>query len=154
VGSDDCLKLCDFGFARNIHPRRSSVITGYVATRWYRAPELLLGSTSYGTAVDIWAVGCIMGELFTGRPVFPGESEIDQLYLIQKTLGPLTAEQMELFQNNPNFAGLKFPDMSNPITLPKKYHKKIHPIALSLIDQILQMDASKRPTSEQCLNHS
>lgn len=85
------LKLCDFGFARNIATRRSSVITGYVATRWYRAPELLLGyslnvndfrSTKYGSSVDIWAIGCLMGELFTGRPVFPGESEIDQLYVI------------------------------------------------------------------------
>lgn len=55
-----------------------------MATRWYRAPELLLSCTDYGKAVDMWAVGCIMGELTDGQPLFPGESEIDQLYIIQK----------------------------------------------------------------------
>lgn len=68
-------------------------LTDYVATRWYRAPELLLGDTGYGKSVDLWAIGCIMGELIDGQPLFPGESEIDQLYVIQKVLGPLTQEQ-------------------------------------------------------------
>lgn len=92
-----------------------------------------------------------MGELFTGKPVFPGESEIDQLcgfsdsycnlprFLIQKILGPLTPEQMELFLNNPNFAGLKFPDMSNPQTLHRKYSKKIPPDGLDLMEVYCQM---------------
>ena len=55
--------------------------------RWYRAPELLLGSSHYGKEVDMWAVGCIMGELIDGQPLFPGDSDIDQLYVIQKLLG-------------------------------------------------------------------
>ena len=58
-------------------------LTDYVATRWYRAPELLL-SNNYGKEVDIWAIGCILGELTDGEPLFPGESEIDQLFCIQK----------------------------------------------------------------------
>lgn len=61
-------------------------MTDYVATRWYRSPELLLGD-KYAKEVDIWAIGCIMGELTDGEPLFPGESEIDQLYVIQKILG-------------------------------------------------------------------
>ncbi len=85
------LKLCDFGFARLL-PQKGGNLTDYVATRWYRAPELLLGVNDYGKGVDLWAVGCILGELTDGQPLFPGESEIDQLYLIQKTLGPLTNE--------------------------------------------------------------
>lgn len=60
----------------------------------YRAPELLLGSTSYGKEVDQWAIGCIMGELVDGQPLFPGESDIDQLYIIQRLLGPLTQDQV------------------------------------------------------------
>src|SRR5690606_20342001 len=86
------LKLCDFGFARTMgsSPRD---LTDYVATRWYRSPELLLGASSYSFPVDIWAIGCIMGEITDGNPMFPGESEIDQLYIIQKVLGPLTPEQ-------------------------------------------------------------
>jgi cyclin-dependent kinase-like len=65
-----------------------------VSTRWYRAPELLLGSTVYGFEVDQWAIGCIMGELIDGQPLFPGESDIDQLYIIQRQLGGLTQSQV------------------------------------------------------------
>ena len=64
-------------------------MTDYVATRWYRSPELLLGDR-YFKEVDLWAIGCIMGELTDGEPLFPGESEIDQLYVIQKIMGALT----------------------------------------------------------------
>ena len=66
---DTTLKLCDFGFARTVG--HSQELTDYVATRWYRAPELLLGSTVYNNSVDIWAIGCIMGELVDGQPLFP-----------------------------------------------------------------------------------
>lgn len=86
---NDNLRLCDFGFARTISGKQAqSVLTDYVATRWYRAPELLL-SNNYGKQIDIWAIGCIMGEITDGDPLFPGESEIDQLYCIQKVLGRL-----------------------------------------------------------------
>ena len=71
------LKLCDFGFARNLPQQKGNQnMTDYVATRWYRSPELLLGD-KYSKEVDIWAIGCIMGELTDGEPLFPGESEID-----------------------------------------------------------------------------
>ena len=62
----------------------------------------------------MWAIGCIMGELVDGQPLFPGESEIDQLFLIQKVLGPLTPDQMEMFLKNPRFVGLKFSQPSQP----------------------------------------
>jgi cyclin-dependent kinase-like len=61
--------------------------TEYVATRWYRAPELLVGDREYGKAVDIWAIGCIFSELLTSQPLFPGDTDIDQLYRIMKCLG-------------------------------------------------------------------
>ena len=63
--------------------------TDYVATRWYRAPELLVGDTQYGPPVDIWAIGCVFAELLTGQGLWPGRSDVDQLYLIRKTLGQL-----------------------------------------------------------------
>ena len=69
------LKICDFGFAR-VLPNKNGKITDYVATRWYRSPELLLGGM-YGKEVDIWAIGCILGELSDGQPLFPGDTEID-----------------------------------------------------------------------------
>jgi len=77
ISTDNQLKLCDFGFARQLQTTRPSMLTDYVATRWYRAPELLLSSTQYDKSVDIWGIGCIMGELIDGQPLFPGESDID-----------------------------------------------------------------------------
>ena len=91
ISADHKLKLCDFGFARSM-PNRPNVLTDYVATRWYRAPELLLSSTNYGKSVDVWAIACIMGEITDGQPLFPGESDIDQLYVTQCMLGAMTEE--------------------------------------------------------------
>ena len=71
-----------------------------VECRWYRAPELLLGSSHYGKEVDMWAVGCIMGELIDGQPLFPGDSDIDQLFVIQKLLGELQPSGRELVCHN------------------------------------------------------
>ena len=123
------LKLCDFGFARTIS-KSSQELTDYVATRWYRAPELLLGSTSYGFGVDMWAIGCIMGEISDGQPIFPGESEVDQLYIVQKIIGPLIAEHLELFLSNPRFAG-------NTPSCPV-YHLLTHPLDRDVIYSLLQ----------------
>lgn len=146
------LKLCDFGFARIISNAHEE-LTDYVATRWYRAPELLLGSTSYSFSVDLWAIGCIMGEITDGQPLFPGESEVDQLYIIQKIIGPLIPAHMDLFLANNRFAGLKFPDMSRPETLQKKYLGTLSKRSLHFMQQVLSMDPAARPTSEEALNH-
>ncbi len=147
------LKLCDFGFARVLNPAHSEELTDYVATRWYRAPELLLGSTNYTYAVDIWAIGCIMGEISDGQPIFPGESEVDQLYIVQKVIGPLTPEHLELFMANPRFAGLKFPDMSKPETLQKKYVGKLSKRALTFLKGLLTMEPTSRTTTVGCLQN-
>ena len=76
------LKLCDFGFAR--HETRKGIYTDYVSTRWYRAPELLVGDASYGKSVDVWSVGCMFAELYNGMPLFPGESDLDTLHHISE----------------------------------------------------------------------
>jgi len=83
ISSQGLLKLCDFGFARLI-PKNAAKMTDYVSTRWYRAPELLVGDTNYNKSVDIWAIGCILYELLTGVPLFPGESDLDTLSKIVK----------------------------------------------------------------------
>ena len=144
------LKLCDFGFARTL-AKPNEELTDYVATRWYRAPELLLGSTNYTFAVDMWAIGCIMGEISDGQPIFPGDSEVDQLYIIQRVLGPLTSDHMDLFMTNPRFAGLKFPDMSRPETLQKKYLGKLSRRALGFMRALLVMEPGDRLTAQTSL---
>mmetsp|Transcript_16335 Transcript_16335/g.24615 ORF Transcript_16335/g.24615 Transcript_16335/m.24615 type:complete len:754 (-) Transcript_16335:207-2468(-) len=146
------LKLCDFGFAR-VLTNANEELTDYVATRWYRAPELLLGSALYDFSVDIWAIGCIMGEITDGQPIFPGESEVDQLFIVQKVLGPLIPEHMDLFMSNPRFSGLKFPDMSKPETLQKKYVGTLSKRAMLFMQSVLAMNPSDRPSSADALNH-
>ena len=95
LNSECLMKVCDFGLARSLLEYRpetgtsssdtdvaaaeSPIMTDYVATRWYRAPEILAGSNSYATAVDLWSLGCIFGEMLGGKPVFPGTSTLDQV---------------------------------------------------------------------------
>ncbi|XP_072556277.1 cyclin-dependent kinase-like 5 isoform X2 [Paramormyrops kingsleyae] len=152
ISSTDILKLCDFGFARNLSEGDNANYSEYVATRWYRSPELLLGAP-YGKAVDMWSVGCILGELSDGQPLFPGESEIDQLYTIQRVLGPLPPEQMKLFYNNPRFHGLRFPTVSHPQTLERRYQGIIGAVMLDLLKNLLLLTPSERYLTEQSLNH-
>uniref|UniRef100_H3CLK8 Cyclin-dependent kinase-like 5 n=1 Tax=Tetraodon nigroviridis TaxID=99883 RepID=H3CLK8_TETNG len=152
ISSDDVLKLCDFGFARSLSEGTDANYTEYVATRWYRSPELLLGAP-YGKAVDMWSVGCILGELSDGQPLFPGESEIDQLFTIQKVLGPLPSEQMKLFYNNPRFHGLRFPAVNHHQTLERRYLGIIGGGLLDLLKNLLLLTPTERFLTEQCLNH-
>jgi cyclin-dependent kinase-like len=87
ISSNGVIKLCDFGFARGTKSsERNFLYTDYVSTRWYRAPELLVGDASYTTSVDVWAIGCIFAELFNGLPLFPGDSDLHTLQLIMETI--------------------------------------------------------------------
>ena len=87
IGEDEkTIKIADFGLARSFGlPMKS--YTHEVVTLWYRAPEVMLGSKMYGTAIDMWSLGCILFEITSGRPLFQGKSEIDQLFQIFKMLG-------------------------------------------------------------------
>jgi len=85
LSKGDIVKLADFGLAREINSQPP--FTDYVSTRWYRAPEILLRSTSYGSEVDIFAMGWIMAELYMLRPLFPGKSETDQIFKLWAVLG-------------------------------------------------------------------
>ena len=112
LNSDCHVKLCDFGLCRSVAEVEgpSPVLTDYVATRWYRAPELLVGDQQYGLGVDTWAIGCMLVEIQTGVPIFPGESDLDQLWLIMKTLGKLSEGHVECIRRNPLLSqGVRWP---------------------------------------------
>jgi len=99
LNSDCQVRVCDFGLARSVvqtpDTKSNPVLTDYVATRWYRPPEILLGSTSYQMGVDLWSVGCILGELLSGKPIFPGTSTMNQLDRIMQVTGYPTPEDIE-----------------------------------------------------------
>ncbi|NWT26509.1 CDKL2 protein, partial [Cardinalis cardinalis] len=149
VSQSGVVKLCDFGFARPL-AASGEAYTDYVATRWYRAPELLVGDSKYGRPVDVWAVGSLITEMLTGEPLFPGDSDIDQLYHITKCLGNLIPRQQELFYQNPLFAGMKLPEVKELESLEKRY-PKLPTAALELAKECLQIDPDKRPSCAQLL---
>lgn len=154
--SDMCIKLCDFGFARTMPYPSSSPLTDYVATRWYRAPELLLGNTHYTPAIDMFATGCIFAELLDGQPLLPGESEIDQLALIHRVLGPLTKDQRLCFTSHPRYLGMIVP--TNPsvpcVPLENKYGERLSSKGLLFLRHLLAIDSTGRITAEQALRHT
>ncbi len=93
----DCLvKLADFSLARSIIFDENNLanLSDYVAARWYRAPEILLGSSKYDFSVDMWSVGCILAELYLCRPLFPGSSTLNQISRIVEITGKPTAEDL------------------------------------------------------------
>jgi mitogen-activated protein kinase 15 len=96
INSDSTVKLCDFGLARTFAEGNHSqvMMTDYVSTRWYRSPELIIGSNHYNEGVDMWAVGCIVAELYGGKPLFPGNSTIDQLERVVSLTGPPSASDV------------------------------------------------------------
>nr|XP_020461235.1 cyclin-dependent kinase-like 4 isoform X2 [Monopterus albus] len=142
------IKLCDFGFARILRPEDD--YTDYVATRWYRAPELLVGDTQYGPPVDVWALGCVFAELLHGNPLWPGKSDVDQLYLIQKTLGDLIPRHRQVFRSNLFFSGVSIPEPDATEPLERHFHG-VSPHALQVMKSCLVMDPSLRLSCEELL---
>jgi serine/threonine protein kinase len=153
IDKDNKLKLCDFGFARSINSKNKEQLTDYVATRWYRSPELLLGNGYYGQEMDYWAIGCIMGELADGDPLFPGENELDQIKCIVKILGKLPDEQIMSFNRNQGFAGEKLPDVTRPETLEKRYAGKLPKTAINFMKMLLNPDPNQRLKGEAVFQH-
>ncbi|KEG10620.1 mitogen-activated protein kinase [Trypanosoma grayi] len=143
VSKNGLLKLCDFGFARQLTSRGK--YTDYVATRWYRAPELLVGDVAYGKAVDIWAIGCIFSELSDGQPLFPGDSDLDQLSLILRTCGPVPDRMVNIFEHNSLYRRVMFPSVPVEQALRQRFHK-CPKNWLDFLTSCLRTEPAERPS--------
>lgn len=145
----ELVKIADFGLAREL--RSQPPYTDYVSTRWYRAPEVLLRSSVYSSPIDMWAVGSIMAELYTLRPLFPGTSEVDEIFKICQVLGtPKKSDWPEGYQlaSAMNF---RFPQCI-PINL-KTLIPNASNEAIQLMTEMLNWNPKKRPTASQALKH-
>ncbi|WOL14844.1 hypothetical protein Cni_G23625 [Canna indica] len=145
------LKICDFGLARPAS--ENEIMTEYVVTRWYRAPELLLNSTDYTAAIDVWSVGCIFMELMNRQPLFPGRDHMHQMRLITELIGTPTDAELGFIRNE---------DAKRYMRHLPQYPRKsfaglyphINPVAIDLIEKMLTFDPTKRVTVEEALAHS
>jgi cyclin-dependent kinase-like len=142
VNAKGTLKICDMGFAQSLHER----MTDYVATRWYRPPELLLGA-KYGTPIDIWAVGCIIAELSSAQPLFPGTDDIDQLALILGRLGDLPHSLKTAFHSHPVFQNIHLPAMEGREESFGWLKPKLTEKGVDLLKQMLKLDPRERITA-------
>ena len=145
------VKIADFGVAKELPKYKNQPLTDYVCTRWYRSPECVLKTINYNSSIDVWAVGCIMVELYNLKPIFPGMDEFDQLNKIVNILGTPNfnewPEGYKLIQK----LGMKFPvsgkkDLNNIVI-------GACPEAIRMLNDIFQYDSKNRPSAGELLNY-
>ena len=149
--NNNLIKIADFGTAKEIPEFKNNSLTDYVCTRWYRAPECTLKSTNYNEKIDVWAIGCIMAELYTLKPLFPGIEEFDQINKILKIVGTpeynewpegyVLAQKLNIRLPNYNKSNLK------------QYVFNANDDAIDFLDFIFQLNPDKRPSCNELLKH-
>lgn len=149
INSQGQLKLGDFGLARAFGIPVNT-FSNEVVTLWYRAPDVLLGSRAYSTSIDIWSAGCILAEMFTGRPLFSGSSNEDQLQRIFRIMGTPTEQTWPNISALPNYRAdfHVYPPQDLRNIIPQ-----IDPVGLDLLLKLLQLVPENRITARQALQH-
>ncbi|XP_039593110.1 mitogen-activated protein kinase 15 isoform X1 [Polypterus senegalus] len=154
----DCfVKLCDFGLARSLCQIQEDAgnpeLTEYVATRWYRAPEILLASTRYTKGVDMWSIGCILGEMLLGKPLFPGTSTINQIEKIMSVIPPPSHEDIASIKSEYGASVIQRMMARPRVLLEEMLPPSIPSDALDLLNKLLVFNPDKRLTAEEALGH-
>ena len=155
IDSDCLVKIADFGQARSIASEGDEGdpnMTEYVATRWYRAPEIVLGSNKYSKAVDIWSVGCILGELIIGKAIFPGKSTIGQVELILDLWGKPKPEDIEAQDSESAWNVLNSLNIKQKYTF-SQFFKGASKVALDFLKRTLEFNPKKRINIYEAQKH-
>ncbi|NWH54170.1 MK15 kinase, partial [Fregata magnificens] len=154
----DCfVKLCDFGLARSLcqmnEDQGNPALTEYVATRWYRAPEILLSARSYTKGVDMWSIGCILGELLLGKPLFPGTSTVNQIEQILRVIPAPSPEDILAMQSDYRASVINRMSSRQRVTFEEILPSSTPLPALDLLKKLLVFNPDKRLTAEEALQH-
>jgi len=154
LNSNCDLRICDFGLARVSDPSQdhTGMLTEYVATRWYRAPEVMLNAKGYSKALDIWSVGCILGEMINNKPMFPGKHYLDQICKIQEVLGSPVKQDLS-FITNPKAQQYVNSLPARPAVSWAKLYPGSDTRLLDLLDKLLSFNPMIRITVEESLAH-
>jgi serine/threonine protein kinase len=144
------VKVADFGLSR-VYCIPIRPYTREISTLWYRAPELMLGLNQYSVGFDMWSIGCILAELFMRKPLFPGDSEVDQLFRVFKVLGTPNDNTLPMYSCFPD-SNFEFPQFE-PMGLALHLGMKIDPFAFDLLDKLVVLDPCKRITAKEALQH-
>ncbi|XP_074063036.1 cyclin-dependent kinase 20 isoform X5 [Macrotis lagotis] len=147
ISSSGQLKIADFGLARVFSHEGDRLYSHQVATRWYRAPELLYGARQYDEGVDLWAVGCILGELLNGSPLFPGENDIEQLCCVLQVLGTPSPQVWPEITELPDYNKISFKEQL-PLPLDEVL-PDASPQALKLLSSFLTYPPRHRIQADQ-----
>ncbi|KAL6202062.1 hypothetical protein ACLB2K_025773 [Fragaria x ananassa] len=148
IDNSGMLKIADFGLASIFDPHQNQPLTSRVVTLWYRPPELLLGATYYGTAVDLWSTGCILAELYAGKPIMPGRTEVEQLHKIFKLCGSPSEEYWR--KSKLPHATIFKPQQPYRRCVTETF--KDFPVpALALMDTLLSIDPADRGSASSAL---
>ncbi|KAG7566408.1 Protein kinase domain [Arabidopsis suecica] len=143
------LKICDFGLARATP--ESNLMTEYVVTRWYRAPELLLGSSDYTAAIDVWSVGCIFMETMNREPLFPGKDQVNQLRLLMELIGTPSEEELGSLSECAKRYIRQLPKLPRQ-SFSEKF-PNVPPLAIDLVEKMLTFDPRQRISVKEALAH-
>ncbi|TKS88418.1 Mitogen-activated protein kinase 15 [Collichthys lucidus] len=157
LDTDCVVKLCDFGLARSLNQIQEDsgnpALTEYVATRWYRAPEILLGSTRYTKGVDMWSLGCILGEMLLGKALFPGTSTINQIEKIMSAIPHPSPEDVLAIKSEYGSSVIQRMLLKPQVPLEDLLQPSVPPDALDLLRGLLVFNPDKRLTAEEALQH-
>ncbi|PVU92254.1 hypothetical protein BB561_003947 [Smittium simulii] len=156
LNSNCDLKICDFGLARGLNMGQddngAGFMTEYVATRWYRAPEIMLTFKNYSKAIDIWSVGCILAEILSRRPLFPGKDYHHQLQLIINTLGTPSIDDYFGIKSRRAREYIRSLPFTKKVKL-SEYFPNANPLAIDLLEKMLTFNPKVRISVEDALKH-
>ncbi|KAI3499097.1 hypothetical protein L1887_34890 [Cichorium endivia] len=148
IDNHGILKIADFGLASFFDHRENVPLTSRVVTLWYRPPELLLGATHYGVAVDLWSTGCILGELYAGKPIMPGRTEVEQLHKIFKLCGSPSEDYWR--KSKLRHSAVFKPTQPYRRRIEETF-KDVPSVAITLMETLLAIDPSQRQTASSAL---